>query len=87
VWGTIPIGAFIGGILGGTIGLRPTLWVAVTGSFLAFLPPFLSPVRTLKTIPEMPAEEAGLAKALSASDDGVLEPGDLPRPVAEASRD
>ena len=34
VWGTIPIGSLLGGILGATIGLRPTLWVAVFGSAL-----------------------------------------------------
>ena len=31
VWGTMPIGAVIGGILGGAIGLRETLFVAAIG--------------------------------------------------------
>ncbi len=88
VWGTIPIGSFVGGILGGTIGLRPTLWVAAVGSLLAFLPPFFSLVRTLERIPEMPAGGPSLGETLSATDDGVIEPGDVPHPVAEArSRD
>jgi MFS family permease len=52
VWGTIPIGAFLGGLLGETIGLRPTLWVAAIGTVFAFVPPLLSPVRTLERIPE-----------------------------------
>ncbi len=30
-YGTRPLGALLGGLLGTTIGLRPTLWVAVTG--------------------------------------------------------
>src|SRR6188508_318946 len=51
VWGTIPIGALIGGILGATIGLIPTLWISAIGSFLAFLPVFFSPVRQLREIP------------------------------------
>ena len=51
VWGTIPIGALLGGILGATIGLRPTLWVAVLGSLLAVLPVFLSPLRTMRELP------------------------------------
>ncbi len=55
VWGTMPIGSFIGGALGGAIGLRPTLWVAAIGGSLAFLPPLLSPVRSLAAIPEMAA--------------------------------
>jgi MFS family permease len=51
VWGTIPIGSLLGGILGATIGLRPTLWVAVIGSLLAVLPVFLSPLRTMRELP------------------------------------
>ena len=51
VWGTIPIGALIGGILGYTIGLLPTLWIAAIGGSLAFLPVFFSPVRSLREIP------------------------------------
>jgi MFS family permease len=51
VWGTIPIGSLLGGILGATIGLRPTLWVAVAGSLLAVLPVFLSPLRTMRELP------------------------------------
>jgi MFS family permease len=83
VWGTIPIGSFVGGILGGAIGLRPTLWVAAIGSLLAFVPPFLSPVRTLERIPEMPTEEPGVAATLSTAGNGVVEPGDLPHLGAE----
>ncbi|HEY6748901.1 MAG TPA: MFS transporter [Mycobacteriales bacterium] len=51
VWGTIPIGSLLGGILGSTIGLRPTLWVAVGGTALAFLPIFFSPLRTMRELP------------------------------------
>lgn len=87
VWGTIPIGYFVGGVLGGSIGLRPTLWVAAVGSLLAFIPPLLSPVRTLERIPEMPSEETTLPEAL-AGDEGVVEPGGIPHAIAETrSRD
>jgi MFS family permease len=51
VWGTIPIGTFLGGTLGSTIGLRPTLWVSAIGGCLPFLPVLLSPVRSLQRIP------------------------------------
>ena len=51
VWGTIPVGALIGGFLGATIGLQPALWLSAIGTFLAFLPVFFSPVRTLHEIP------------------------------------
>lgn len=51
VWGTIPIGALIGGILGTVAGLQTALWVSAIGASLSFLPVFFSPVRTLREIP------------------------------------
>ena len=51
VWGTIPIGALIGGILGTIFGLVPVLWVSAIGASLSFLPVLFSPVRTLREIP------------------------------------
>jgi MFS family permease len=54
-YGVRPLGTSLGGVLGSTIGLRPTLWIATVGSLagLAFLLP--SPVMTLD---EVPAEAA-----------------------------
>ena len=75
VWGTIPIGAFLGGVLGNSIGLRPTLWVAGIGGCLPFLPVLLSPVRNLRAIPE-PPEEPGPAEALAEPD--MVPPAQLP---------
>lgn len=51
VWGTMPIGSLLGGLLGEVIGLRMTLLVAALGTFLSVLPVFFSPVRNLKTQP------------------------------------
>ena len=51
VWGTMPLGGLIGGVLGGSIGLRPTLWVAGIGSLSAFLWILLSPVPSVRTMP------------------------------------
>ncbi len=51
VWGTIPLGAFIGGVLGSTIGIRKTLLVAAIGGCLPFLPVFFSPLRTMRDLP------------------------------------
>ena len=56
VWGTIPLGAFVGGVLGSKLGLRPTLWIAAIGGLLAFVPPLLSPVRRLIAIPPLPPD-------------------------------
>ena len=51
VWGTIPIGAVFGGILGSTLGLQTALWVSAIGALVGFLPVLLSPVRGLREIP------------------------------------
>jgi MFS family permease len=51
VWGTMPLGGFIGGALGSTIGVRATMWVGAIGMALAFLPAFLSPLRTMRELP------------------------------------
>ena len=55
VWGTIPVGALVGGVLGGLIGLQATIWVGAIGAFLGFLPVLLSPVRSLREIPSSDA--------------------------------
>lgn len=51
VWGTLPLGGFLGGVLGSTIGVRPTLWVGAIGMAVAFLPAFLSPLRAMRELP------------------------------------
>ena len=51
VWGTMPVGSFVGGLLAGGIGLRETIWVGAIGGVLAVLPVLLSPVRSLDRIP------------------------------------
>ncbi|MEU6201544.1 MFS transporter [Streptomyces sp. NPDC047061] len=55
VWGTIPAGTLVGGLLGETLGLRPTLLLAALGSVLSALPIALSPVRKLRSVDEVPA--------------------------------
>ncbi len=51
VWGTIPIGALVGGALGEAFGLWPTLLAMAAGSLLAPLWVAFSPVRALRTQP------------------------------------
>ena len=52
VWGTIPLGALTGGLLGEFLGLRTAIGIAILGGSLAFLWVLLSPVRSLKKILE-----------------------------------
>jgi MFS family permease len=51
VWGTIPIGALLGGALGEALGLRPTILAMAVCSMLAPLWVVFSPVRSLRTQP------------------------------------
>ena len=50
-WGPIPIGAFVGGVLGQLLGLRPVLWLATVGCLLPAVPLLLSAVRRLTSLP------------------------------------
>jgi MFS family permease len=61
VWGTMPLGALIGGALGSAIGVRHTLLVAAIGACLPVLPVFFSPLRTLRELPKYvsPDETSG----------------------------
>lgn len=53
VWGTLPLGGLIGGILGSAtvLGVRPTLWLGVVGSWAAGFWVLFSPLRGLRDIP------------------------------------
>jgi MFS family permease len=58
VWGTIPLGATLGGALGGIVGLHETIWIGTIGGMFAFLPVLFSPVRRVKEMPA-PMDETG----------------------------
>jgi len=47
-----PLGALAGGALGATIGIRPTLLVAVAGAVASVLWLLPSPVLRLRSLPE-----------------------------------
>jgi hypothetical protein len=51
VWGTLPIGSLLGGVLGQAFGLWPTIAAMVLGELLAPAWVLFSPVRQLKTQP------------------------------------
>lgn len=51
VWGTMPIGAFAGGLLGQELGVVPTLWITVGGFLLAGLTVLFSPLSRMGDLP------------------------------------
>lgn len=51
VWGTVPIGGLVGGLLGTQLGAVPTLWVATVGMALSALPVLLSPLIRMRDLP------------------------------------
>jgi len=71
VWGTIPVGSFVGGVLASTIGVKETLIVGGAGACLPFLPVLLSPVRGIKDMPE-PVDEAAAVLAPLVADAAPL---------------
>ena len=60
VWGALPIGGFIGGALGSTIGIRETLWVSAAGQVASFLWLLPSPIPGMRDIPEPADDEHAL---------------------------
>jgi Na+/melibiose symporter-like transporter len=50
-WGTLPLGGLAGGALGTAIGIRPTMWIGVTGSWAAGLWVLFSPLRGMRDVP------------------------------------
>ncbi|MFJ4830424.1 MFS transporter [Streptomyces sp. NPDC088747] len=65
--GALAIGAAISGVLGELIGVHATLWVGGAFVATAFIPVFLSPVRTRRELPEqqqtISAEKAPAAES------------------------
>ena len=51
VWGTMPIGAFIGGVVATHIGIVPTMWIACAFGCLALIPVLYRPLWRMFTLP------------------------------------
>jgi MFS family permease len=73
VWGTIPLGSLVGGVLASQIGLKETLIIGGLGSCLPFLPVLFSPVRNVRKMPE-PIAEPPLLDPLLAGAEGAAVP-------------
>ena len=59
VWGTMPLGSLLGGVLGEWVGVRQSIWIGSIGACVAFLPVYLSPLRTMRELPATPADSGG----------------------------
>jgi len=79
VWGTIPLGTLVGGAIGQTVGLHAALWVGAIGALPVFLWVLLSPVRSIREMPEPLIEPTPAQAEL---DGGVLEGTPLPGPAS-----
>lgn len=51
-YGVRPLGSLVGGALGSTIGLRPTLWIGTVGALAGVLWLLPSPIPRLRDLPE-----------------------------------
>lgn len=57
VWGTIPLGGLIGGVLGSSIGIHAALWIGVVVNLLSPVSVLASPLRKLRDVPMEDAPE------------------------------
>jgi MFS family permease len=62
VWGTIPVGAILGGAIATAVSISAAIWIGAIGSFLAVVPLLLSPVHRLVDMPT-PADDGAPAGA------------------------
>ncbi|HJX67703.1 MAG TPA: MFS transporter [Candidatus Limnocylindrales bacterium] len=58
VWGTIPIGSLMGGVMASVMPVRSALIIAAVATFASVLPVLISPLRSLREIPR----EAGTTR-------------------------
>ena len=70
VFGTLPVGGLLGGVLGTAIGVLPTLWVAVAVQALAAVPVLASPLVGMRDLPvELDATTGAAPETAPAADE------------------
>ena len=74
VWGVMPLGTILGGVVATAVDLKTAIWVGAIGQSLAFLPVAVSPVRSLREMPE----QVGDALAEAEGEGGRVMPGQVP---------
>ncbi|MFF2351490.1 MFS transporter [Kitasatospora sp. NPDC058115] len=58
VWGTLPLGALLGGAVADAAGPRAALWLCAAGFLVMPVPLLLSPLRGLRDLPPAPVDRA-----------------------------
>lgn len=53
IWGVLPFGALLGGILGSVIGIRPSIWIAFAGVWASGFLVFFSPLRYARDLSDL----------------------------------
>jgi len=62
VWGTMPVGAFLAGTIGGATSVLTVLWIAAIGSIVAALPVLISPLIGMRELPDEYDEHRDVAE-------------------------
>lgn len=70
MWGTIPFGGLLAGVLGSAIGIRPALWLSAAVAWGAGLLLFFSPLRAMRDLPESAVDDL---RAISTAGQGRVE--------------
>ncbi|WP_407285954.1 MFS transporter [Streptomyces sp. BP-8] len=66
-YGTLPLGALLGGALGSALGVRTAMWITTAGVPLAALILLFSPVRTVRDLPTRHTDPEAAAQAVGGS--------------------
>jgi hypothetical protein len=74
VWGVMPLGTILGGAIASAVDLHTAIWIGAIGVSFAFLPVALSPVRTIREMPEPVADPLSEVEG----EGGALAPGHVP---------
>ncbi|GAA3040663.1 MFS transporter [Streptomyces lactacystinicus] len=77
VWGTLPIGALIGGVVAEAAGPRTALWLCAAGFLLVPLPLLISPLRRMRELPgpDRTAGQDADAEADATDQESAVSPG------------
>jgi MFS family permease len=53
IWGTLPVGGLLGGLLGSAIGIRPSIWIAYAGIWATDVLVIFSPLRRVRDVSDL----------------------------------